>query len=379
MAAALLQQPCGGLPPDGGPVCLLAEGLAGAEDHDGPPAVLVAGGRVRAVGQAALNAGARRLPLPGLWLAPAPLDAHVHLHLGGRAADNLERTLMAGVAAVRDLGHKPGLATPQGPRHAPPWVVGSGPGLGAAGPAGSWLAEPLAGPESFAQAAWDRARAGAGVVKLFATGLLDFENPGVVIHPQAVGPAELAAAARAGQEAGLKVAVHANGPEAVAAALAAGVDSIEHGYFMGPELLARLAESRVAWTPTVAAVAAHAADPEGRHSPRVRGFLRQILDGQLEALRRAEHLGVDLVLGTDAGSYGLEHGAAVFQEMACWLEAGLNPATVFRAATRRAAALMGFAGVLGEIVPGARAWLLGLPGDPRQDPRLMARPRWRSF
>ncbi|MFH1060465.1 MAG: amidohydrolase family protein, partial [Pseudomonadota bacterium] len=312
-------------------------------------------------------------------LTPAPLDAHVHLHLGGRAADNLERTGAAGVAAVRDLGHRPGLATPQGPRESPPWVVNSGPGLGALGEAGSWLAEPLTGPAQFTAAAWQRAQSGMAVIKLFATGLLDFERPGVVLHSQALTAAEMAAAVQVGQEAGLRVAVHANGPNAVAAALLAGVDSIEHGYFMGPELLGKMAALKVAWAPTAAAVAAHANDPENRHSPQVRAALRQILDGQLEALRRAEHLGVDLVLGTDAGSYGLEHGAAVFEEITWWLAAGLNPATVFRAATRRAAALMGFAGVLGEIAPGARAWLLAVPGDPRQDPRLLARPGWRSF
>ena len=365
--------------PDHAPVCLVAEGLAGALEAPGPPAVLVVRGRIQALGQAALESPARRLPLPGLWLTPAPLDAHVHLRLGGAPEANLERTLAAGVAAVRDLGHRPGLATPRGQMEHPPWVVTSGPGLGAAGEGGCWLAQPLAGPAALAQAAWERARAGVGVVKLFVSGLLDFDRVGGVLHPLALSPEEIAAATRAAQEAGMPVAAHANGPEAVAACLAAGVDSIEHGFFMGPELLERLARQGTAWVPTCAAVAAHAADPESRHGPAIRDNLQKILAGQLEALRQAEVWGVHLVLGTDAGSYGLEHGEAVFREMALWLEAGLRPATVFRAATSRAAKLLGLGQALGEIKPGARPWLLGVPGDPRANPLLLAEPRWRGF
>ena len=124
---------------------------------------------------------------------------------------------------------------------------------------------------------------------------------------------------------------------------------------------------------------AHAGDPEGRHTAEERQLLAGIVAGQGQAMRLAEGLGVDLVLGSDAGSYGLEHGAALFKEMACWLRAGLRPQTVYLAATRRAARLMGLAGQLGTLEKGARAWLLGVPGDPQADPLLLAQARWRSF
>jgi imidazolonepropionase-like amidohydrolase len=143
--------------------------------------------------------------------------------------------------------------------------------------------------------------------------------------------------------------------------------------------LKRLAGQGVYWVPTCAAVLAHAQDPEGRHPPELRRRLRAIYEGQLMCLAVAEALGVPLALGTDAGSYGLEHGSAVFAEMECWLRAGLRPATVFKAATRGAARLLGLAGKVGSLAVGAQAWLLGVPGDPERDPLLMARPRWRSF
>jgi imidazolonepropionase-like amidohydrolase len=368
------------------PLCLLAEGLAGLPAPAGrasppeQPAVLVGQGRILALGRAALDSGAKRLALPGLWLTPAPLDAHVHLHLGGTVTDNLERSLEAGCAAVRDLGHRPLLPIPRTrPGLAPPWVVTSGPGLGCRGPGRSWLAEELAGPEQMRQAAWRRAQEQCGVIKLFASGLLDFENPGQVLHAQSLSMEEVAAVVQAADEAGLPTAAHASGPQAVRCCLEAGVGSIEHGFFLERPLLREMAARRMSWVPTCAAVQAHAQDPEGRHTPQERQGLWSIVQGQMRAVRLAEGFGVDLVLGSDAGSYGLEHGQALFLEMACWLEAGLRPLTVFAAATSRAARLLGLAGELGSLAVGARAWLLGVPGDPQVDPLLLAKPRWRSF
>lgn len=364
----------------GQPVCLLAEGLAGLERPVDAPAVLVRRGRIQALGQEALAAGARRLALPGLWLSPAPLDAHVHLYLGGTVEDNLERTLEAGVAAVRDLGQRPVDATPRTrPGHRPPWVVPSGTGLGWQGEGHCWLAQQLEGPEAYRQAAWQRAQEGVSLIKVFVTGLLDFDHPGQVLQPLAVSAPELAAAVAVAQEAGLPLAVHASGAEAVTRCLEAGVSSVEHGFFLGRGQLEDMAARRISWVPTAVCLEIHAQDPEGRHSPQVRENLWAITRGQMEALVLAESLGVDMVLGTDAGSYALEHGQAVFREMDCWLRAGVRPRTVYQAATRRAARLMGLAGVLGSLETGALAWLLAVPGNPEKDPMLLARPRWRSF
>ena len=57
----------------------------------------------------------------------------------------------------------------------------------------------------------------------------------------------------AGQR-GRKVMVHANGELPVRLALEAGCHSIEHGYFMGRENLALMAEKGAVWVPTLAAM-----------------------------------------------------------------------------------------------------------------------------
>ena len=331
-----------------------------------------------ALGEEAIAKAGRRQEFEGLWLSPAPLDAHVHLYLGPGPEQAMESWRRSGVAAVRDLGHKPQHATPRDDG-GPPLVRTACVGLGATGEAAYWLAAPMNGAQAFAQAAREQARRGASVIKLFASGLLDFEHPGEVCHPQALTNEEVAAAVQEAHGAGLPVSVHANGEKAVSQALAQGVDGIEHGYFLGPRCLLSMAQKGVWWTPTLAAVEAHLADPDGRHDQTTMDALAEIVRLQQAQIKLGEELGVKLVLGSDAGSYNLPHGEAVFREMASWLEAGVSPATVFEASTKRAARCMGLAGDLGEIAVGARAWLLGTAQDPRRDPLQWQRPVWRSF
>jgi imidazolonepropionase-like amidohydrolase len=369
--------------PDKGPLRILAAGLAGAVgaegEIEGGAALLIQDGRIKALGTEALDAEAGELDLRPAWLAPAPLDAHLHLWLRGDAADNLAACRAAGLAAVRDLGNPPKRPMPEGHPDEPPLVIASGPGLCATGPAKTWLGIECRGAESFETAARERVAAGAAVLKVFATGLLDFGRPGEVEHPLAMSLEELKAVAEVAHEAGLMLSAHTSGEASARACLAAGVDSIEHGFFLERGALELMAEKGASWSPTLAAVEVHADDPEGRHDEATKHNLRRIADSQAASMRLAGELGVNLVLGTDAGSYGLPHGQAVFMEMESWLRAGVKPETVFEAATSRAARAMGLAGELGVIAPGAWAWLMATEKDPREKPLTMRSPVWRSF
>lgn len=369
------------MPPKAGRLAVIAAGLAGATGASSPEiaAVLMEDGRIKAMGEEALASTAPLLDLRPAWLAPAPLDAHTHLWLRGEPTANLAACRQAGLAAVRDLGNPPKRERPRGDATEPPLLIASGPGLCAQGAAKTWLGLPCAGPREFAQAARGLIASGVGLLKVFVTGLLDFNQPGQVEHPLAVSQEELAAVAVMAKKAGLKLAVHASGITAARACLAAGVDSLEHGFFLDRETLELMARKDLAWSPTLAAVEAHAADPEGRHNAAIRRNLELIAEGQAQAMRQAEELGVNLVLGTDAGSYGLPHGQAVFLEMEAWQRAGLKPETVFQAATSRAARLLGLEGEVGRIAVGARAWLMATAQDPRREPLALAKPLWRSF
>jgi imidazolonepropionase-like amidohydrolase len=64
--------------------------------------------------------------------------------------------------------------------------------------------------------------------------------------------------------------------------------------------------------------------------------LRFILNSHARHLRLADRLGVRLLLGTDAGSMGIIHGNAVFDEINRYLEAGLSLQSTLKAATSAA-------------------------------------------
>ncbi|MCF8118227.1 MAG: hypothetical protein K9K33_17630, partial [Desulfarculaceae bacterium] len=251
------------MPAQSDPVCLLAQGLAGALPYEGPPAVLLREGRIEAVGNEAVASGAPRQELPGLWLSAAPLDTHVHLDMRGSPDEALAASAWAGLAAIRDLGRHP-RHQPHAPVAGAPLVVAAGVGLGPVGPARYWLAEDLAGAEAFANAVEQRVASGCGVIKLFATGLLDTGQVGRVVHPEGLQAGEVAAAVKSAHQAGLKVAAHASGEQGVNLILDQGVDCLEHGFFLGQETLERLAEAGTFWAPTIAPIEAHAQDPEGR-------------------------------------------------------------------------------------------------------------------
>ena len=81
--------------------------------------------------------------------------------------------------------------------------------------------------------------------------------------------------------------------EGLAVAVAAGVDSIEHGFFMSRDVLARMRDRQLAWVPTFCPVHFQWAQPQAvGWNPNTVGNLRRILDAHAEHLRIARELGV---------------------------------------------------------------------------------------
>ena len=108
---------------------------------------------------------------------------------------------------------------------------------------------------------------------------------------------------------GLRVMAHLNGDEAVRNALDAGVDSIEHGYYMSEDTVARLADSDTVWVPTLSPVLNCIG--AGRFDDEV---LRRIAARQLQAVSLAASRGAYLALGSDAGAWRVFHGTCVQNE-----------------------------------------------------------------
>jgi len=213
-------------------------------------------------------------------------------------------------------------------------------------------------------------------VKIIQSGINSLTVFGGLTEPQ-FNVAELTAAVKAAHGLGLKVMAHANGPLPVAIAVAAGCDSIEHGYFMGRDNLAAMAERQIVWVPTLVPMAAFTR-MDGL-APDRRDVACRTLDHQLEQLAAARQMGVGVALGTDAGSPGVGYGTGMVAELEWFLQAGFSLAAAIHCATARGAGLLDLT-ERGVLAPGRQATFTavagppaGLPGALRNNPRLYLR------
>jgi imidazolonepropionase-like amidohydrolase len=223
--------------------------------------------------------------------------------------------------------------------------------IGQAPPEGKPLPEAAAGH-------FDRAHH----VKVVQSGLNSIDQFGKQSEPQ-FDAATLKQLVRRAHARQLPVMVHANGEIPVRLAIEAGCDSIEHGYFMGKENIARMADHRITWVPT--AVPMDALTNLAQLTRAQRDVACRTLNQQLEQIFLAHDSGVRMALGTDAGSIGVQHGLAVHRELRLYREAGLTIEAAVRCATLDNARLIGFRD-RGVLDAGFRADLVVVPGPPDQ-------------
>lgn len=151
---------------------------------------------------------------------------------------------------------------------------------------------------------------GGHFIKIMVSGLMDFNAFGVITDTPCSYELchDMIAYAH---DRGFAVMAHANGDAAVSNALKAGVDSIEHGAYLGDETLHLLAETGAVWVPTAVTIANLRG--LGRFPDEVLCPLTQL---HLSNVQKAASYGARIALGTDAGAYAVYHGEAVGQEYA---------------------------------------------------------------
>ncbi len=353
--------------------------------HEGrlwPDAVLlVRGERIEAAGTAAkvsVPDGARVLDLGELVLVPGLIDAHTHLAWGpvepgqplpGTAEARV--TLEAGFTSVRDLGST-GRADLQlqraidaGQLPGPRMLIA----LSGIGPRGGICDQVFGGegtadsPEEAAARVRELASAGAQVIKVCAGGgVLPAEAERDACECDEDMLVRIVAEAHA---LGLRVAAHAQGPAAIARALAAGVDSIEHCGRADETVLAELAARDVFLVPTLARIDWLIESAEGAGAPEAR--LDELHRARELAYRTAEAAvaaGVRIAFGTDATV--LPHGSNA-REFRALVEVGFSPLEALRSATIHAAELLGWSDRVGALEPGLLADAIAVRGDPLED------------
>ncbi|WP_186728849.1 metal-dependent hydrolase family protein [Sphingomonas panacisoli] len=356
--------------------------------------VLVEGDRIAAVGpNLSAPAGAQVIDLPGDTLMPGMIEGHGHLFLHpynetpwddqvlhealalrtARAVASALATLMAGFTSERDLGTEGAGYADVGLRDAIAKGIVPGPrlqvatraivALGAYGPKGfepgveiPQGAEEVSGVDSIVAAVRRQIAAGADWIKLYA----DYRwRPGEDSRAT-LSLEEMKAAVAAAHDAGRPVAVHAATAEGMRRAIAAGVDTIEHGYGGTPEIFASMVAKGIALCPTLAASDA---------TSRYRGWDGSEPAPAPVALNRSSFklalkAGVRMCMGGDVGVFA--HGTNAL-EMELMAAAGMTPAQVLIAATWGNARWFGLDKKLGAVKPGLLADLVAVPGDPTAD------------
>lgn len=345
--------------------------------------------------------GVASIDLSGHSCSPGWTDLHVHLGSQSspqsysegfrldpvdhafRSVGYARKTLLAGFTSVRDLG---GEVSPHlrdainqglvvGPRI---WAAGKSIATtgGHADPSNglndalSHLMGPpgptegvINSPEDARQAVRQRYKEGSDVIKITATG-------GVLSYARSADAPqftedEIQAVVSTARDYGYKVAAHAHGEEGMRRAVAAGVDTIEHGTYMSDQVMALMKRNGTWYIPTIHAgrFVADKAKIEGYFPEVVRPKAERIGALIQDTAARAYRNGVRIGFGTDMGVGPHGDNAREFVYM---VEAGIPAAVALQSATVRAAEVLGVDDQ-GVIEAGKRADIVAMPGNPVDD------------
>lgn len=222
-------------------------------------------------------------------------------------------------------------------------------------------------------------RAGAQAIKISATGgVTDATEIGYAGKPE-MPEASMRAVCEEAHSAGILVAAHAQSQAGVLAALRAGVDTIEHGSSMSPEIVDLYRDNPAslrgfsAMIPTLQACMP-LVRLENDLGEVVRANAEMVLEEMLSGIRSATEHDIRLGVGTDSGISFVTHSNFWREMHFLHTVAGLPRAAVLHTATQVNAEILGLQDVTGTVEPGRDADLLVVEGSPLDDLRHLARP-----
>jgi len=199
---------------------------------------------------------------------------------------------------------------------------------------------------------------GADWIKYYSDRRYHFESDGLLHSMVNFTDEEAKAIVDETHRLGKKVAAHAIGSDGIAAALRAGVDTVEHGDGLTDALIDELVKKGAYWVPTIT-VGAYVAPGRG-------GNWTKMVDTEKLAFQKALKKDAKIALGTDAGGFDWKELNQA-KEFEYYVEYGMTPIQAIRSGTIVPAELLGWSDKLGTIEAGKWADLVAVSGDPLKD------------
>jgi imidazolonepropionase-like amidohydrolase len=382
--------------------CTLIDGTGRDPIENG--AIVIQGEKITAVGRASsvsLPRDVNVIDATGKTVLPGFIDCHSHViayeyDLETRVTtpmsltviktlQNMRVTLESGVTTLRDaggadLGLK--LAVEQGLVPGPRLFIcivpmtqtgglfdlhmGSGANLDMSHMFGT-TRHFVGGVENLRQLSRELLLAGADVLKVSSTGSVFRGIPGIAPNPQYTVE-EMAAVVYEAKAAGKRTMTHCEGGPGLRNALEAGIDTIEHGFYLTAEDVELMLEKKAYFVPTMncnyGILKVVQRDPNaGIHEQSIE-VAKKIIADHKKSVQLAHEAGVKIAVGADA--FGWDQGDNL-HELVLLVDAGLTPMEAIVACTKVGAELLGVENALGTLTPGKMADLLVVDGDPLEN------------
>ncbi|WEV43180.1 amidohydrolase family protein [Lactobacillus sp. ESL0684] len=281
-------------------------------------------GKITAIGTGSAPAADQTVDLANKYVMPGLINCHDHMIMdsndptGGTATDvvkttvnsvkNLHTLLKSGVTYVRECGSTYDIdisiseMIADGKIDKVPEVMPSGRPYSMTGGHGDMpnFGHLVDSPDEMRKAVRQGMKKGAKAIKVMATGGVMTKND-FMTDPQ-LSVAEIHAAVEEAHHKNLIVAAHAEGNPGIMNAIKAGVDSIEHGFYVNDEEIDLMLKQGTYLTPTVVADWAFPTYAKGKVPEWEIKKAADALDDLRKNITHAKERGVKITLGTDAGT-----------------------------------------------------------------------------
>lgn len=334
----------------------------------------------------------QNVSLNGKYIVPGLINCHTHITMdpntgdGGTAAnvvsstvhavDNLHTLLKSGVTYIRECGSTYDIditlshLIAEGQIQQAPEIMPSGRPYSMTGGHGDFanFGHLVDSPDEMRKAVRQGQKIGSKAIKVMATGGVMTKND-FMDDPQ-LSTAEIEAAVEEAHHKGNIVAAHAEGNPGILNAIKAGVDSIEHGFYVNDEEIDMMLQQGTYLTPTIVA---DWAIPEYGHGILPDWEIKKAadaLDDLCQNIAHAHERGVAVTLGTDAGTPFNDFSMTPV-ELQLMVEHGFSEYEALLISSQNSAKLMKIDHEYGTLEPNKYADFLVLDQNPLTDIKAM--------